>query len=331
MDQLSESLFCAGEKATFDTYAKYILSNKQVLARILKKTVSEFKDMSFNEIMGCIEGEPQVDKIPVHPGMTNSTVSGMKNEDKVPHKGNINYDIRFYVKVPKGTDIIKIIINIEAQKDFYPGYHMESRGLFYCARLISAQLTTEFSEPDYDSLKKVYSIWICFNSSKEQANAISEYKVTKHDIIKGIRDNKNAYDKMSMIMITLNPETTSEDQFINMLNCLFHEDNIETKKEILRFQYGFAIDDDFGKELTAMCNLSEMLIEKGIEKGIEQGIEKGIEQGRTEGLEQGRTEGESRLQKLLNCLLKAGRYVELEDILSGNEGLKQQLYKEYGL
>ncbi|MDO4677687.1 MAG: hypothetical protein Q4B00_03530, partial [Eubacteriales bacterium] len=76
-------------------------------------------------------------------------------------------------------------------------------------------------------------------------------------------------------------------------------------------QYGFAIGDDFGKELNLMCNLSEALIEKGIK--------------------QGRSEGENRLQQLLNCLLKAGRHVELEEILAGNEQLKQQLYKEFKL
>ncbi|MED9967456.1 MAG: hypothetical protein UFJ18_11785 [Blautia sp.] len=177
--------------------------------------------------------------------------------------------------------------------------------------LISAQLNTEFKEPDYDELKKVYSIWICFESTREQANAISEYKITKHDILKGIRDNKDAYDKMSIIMITLNPEASSEDQFIDMLNCLFHENDIKTKKEALSSQYGFAISDDFGKELNLMCNLSEALIEKGIK--------------------QGRSEGENRLQQLLSCLLKAGRHVELEEILAGNEQLKQQLYKEFKL
>ncbi len=64
-----------------------------------------------------------------------------------------------------------------------------------------------------------------------------------------------------------------------------------------------------------MCNLSEALIEKGIEKGIKQG----------------RSEGENRLQQLLSYLLKAGRHVELEKILAGNEQLKQQLYKEFKL
>lgn len=324
MDTLSEALHYTDKKATFDTNAKRILANKQVLARILKKTVSEFKELSFPEIMSCIEDEPQISTVLVHPGMTSlSSITGMANEDKIPGEGNVFFDIRFYARVPYRNDTVKIIINVEAQKNFHPGYHLETRGVFYCARLISAQLNTEFKEPDYDELKKVYSIWICFESTREQANAISEYKITKHDILKGIRDNKDAYDKMSIIMITLNPEASSEDQFIDMLNCLFHENDIKTKKEALSSQYGFAISDDFGKELNLMCNLSEALIEKGIEKGIKQ--------GRSEGLMQGRSEGENRLQQLLNCLLKAGRHVELEEILAGNEQLKQQLYKEFKL
>ena len=178
MDHLSESLQLAGEKAAFDTHAKRILANKQVLARILKKTVSEFKDMSFDEIIGCVEGEPQISTVPIHPGVTNSpTITGMQTEDKVPWEGNIYYDIRFYVRIPRNSGVVKIIINVEAQKNFYPGYYLETRGVFYCARLISAQLNTEFEEPNYGDLKKVYSIWVCFNSSKEQANAIAEYKI----------------------------------------------------------------------------------------------------------------------------------------------------------
>lgn len=32
-----------------------------------------------------------------------------------------------------------MIINVEAQKDFHPGYAVPSRGVFYGARMISAQ------------------------------------------------------------------------------------------------------------------------------------------------------------------------------------------------
>lgn len=262
--------------------------------------------------MKCIEGEPEISTIPVHPGLTNSpTITGMQNEDNIPFEGIVYYDIRFYVKVPQDNKIVKIIVNVEAQKSFYPGYHMETRGIVYASRLISAQLDTEFVAPHYDQLKKVYSIWICFDSSKEQANAISEYKITKHDIIPGIRDNQKAYDKLSVVLITLNNAIKSDDQFIAMLNCLFDEDNRVRKKDLLSSQYGYEITDDFGKELDIMCNLSEALVEKGIEKGIEK--------------------GEKRLQTLLNYLIKAGRYSELEAITAGDEKPKQHLYKEFNL
>lgn len=307
MDSFSETVSFT-DNFKYDTNAKRILANKQVLARILKKTVSELRDMSFPEIMKCIEGEPEISTVPVHPGLTNSpTITEMQNEDNIPFEGIVYYDIRFYVKVPQDNKIVKIIVNVEAQKSFYPGYHLETRGIVYGARLISAQLDTEFVAPYYDQLKKVYSIWICFDSSKEQANAISEYKITKHDIIPGIRDNQKAYDKLSVVLITLNSAIKSDDQFIAMLNCLFDEDNRVQKKDLLSSQYGYEITDDFGKELDIMCNLSEALVEKGIEKG------------------------EKRLQTLLNYLIKAGRYSELEAITAGDEKLKQHLYKEFNL
>jgi len=307
MDSFSETVSFT-DNFKYDTNAKRILANKQVLARILKKTVSELRDMSFPEIMKCIEGEPEISTVPVHPGLTNSpTITGMQNEDNIPFEGIVYYDIRFYVKVPQDNKIVKIIVNVEAQKSFYPGYHLETRGIVYGARLISAQLDTEFVAPYYDQLKKVYYIWICFDSSKEQANAISEYKITKHDIIPGIRDNQKAYDKLSVVLITLNSAIKSDDQFIAMLNCLFDEDNRVQKKDLLSSQYGYEITDDFGKELDIMCNLSEALVEKGIEKG------------------------EKRLQTLLNYLIKAGRYSELEAITAGDEKLKQHLYKEFNL
>ena len=39
---------------------------------------------------------------------------------------------------------IKLIINVEGQKKFDPGYDIVTRGIFYCARMLSAQKDTEF-------------------------------------------------------------------------------------------------------------------------------------------------------------------------------------------
>ena len=82
---------------------------------------------------------------------------------------------------------MKIIINLEGQKKFHPGYRIETRAIFYNARQLSMQLDTEFFIPDYDSICKVYTIWICFDSTKKEANAIAEYNLHKTDIIPGIK------------------------------------------------------------------------------------------------------------------------------------------------
>ena len=57
----------------YDAYAKYILSQKEVLARILKFTIAEFQDLEGEVIMELIEGEPLVSKVSTEPGETNQT------------------------------------------------------------------------------------------------------------------------------------------------------------------------------------------------------------------------------------------------------------------
>ena len=163
----------------YDAEVKKILSDKTILAWIMKYSMEEFKDYTIEEARECIEGTPEVATIRIRPGHTPEAITGMSNEDKVPGEGEIFYDIRFYA-VTHDSEHIKIIVNVEAQKDFYPGYDLVTRAIFYCARMLSAQLSTEFSvsrdDPvKYDNIKKVYSIWICMDTSKKAENTIDEY------------------------------------------------------------------------------------------------------------------------------------------------------------
>ncbi|MDY2818937.1 MAG: hypothetical protein SOT36_01915 [Hominisplanchenecus sp.] len=87
----------------------------------------------------------------------------MAKGDKVPGEGAVYYDIRFYALAPARTGRIRLILNVEAQKSFRPGYEIVTRGIFYGARMISAQLGTEFEHSKYDDIRKVYSVWICMN------------------------------------------------------------------------------------------------------------------------------------------------------------------------
>ena len=47
-------------KAAYDAAAKKLLSFKEVIANILKYAVREFKDCSLQQIISCIDGEPEI-------------------------------------------------------------------------------------------------------------------------------------------------------------------------------------------------------------------------------------------------------------------------------
>ena len=287
-NEFARNLDLAQAKIQYDEQCKKVLGDKNVLSWILQRTVREYAGMNREEIMKCIEGEPEIGSRRVNPGETNaSQITGMANEDKVNEEGTIFYDIRFFAWIPKSREKIRLIINVEAQKKYHTGYSLTTRGVFYGARMISAQLGTEFEIPEYDKIKKVYSIWICMNAPQYIGNAISEYKLEKTDLIPGIPDRRKEYDKLSVVMVCLNTKKETEDQFLGMLQTLFNTELAEKeKKERLEQEYESQMENGFGKELSLMCNLSDTVeergIQKGIEKGIEQGMEKGIEKGKLE-------------------------------------------------
>ena len=99
--------------------------------------MKEFRGKDLDFIKDCIEGTPEISTVKVNPGETNGPkrerVTGMPNEDKEPGEGAIYYDIRFYVNIPESGEEVRMIINVEGQKSFYPGYQIVTRGIFYAA------------------------------------------------------------------------------------------------------------------------------------------------------------------------------------------------------
>ena len=194
--EIAKDIEVAEHQIQYDTQCKKVLGNKRILSWIMRETVSEFSHMSVDDIYKCIEQEPEISTIYVDPGRTNTKdkITGINTEDKVQNEGSFTYDIRFEAYVPGEHEKIKLIINIESQKDFYPGYPIISRGIYYGARMVSAQNGVEFREPDYGDIKKVYSIWICMGAPKYIGNAVSIYEIHKTDIIGKIPDISEDYD-----------------------------------------------------------------------------------------------------------------------------------------
>ena len=274
---LAQAVEAADNLSRYDTNVKYLLADKQILARILKYAVSEFYDMSVNDIINCIGNDIEIGSKPVDAGLTNlGRISGANTEDCIPGEGKIFYDIRFSAYFQNAE--IKILINVEAQKSSDPsklGYHLENRILFYLSRMVSAQKQTEFYHSDYDSLKKVRSIWICMDNSKN-GDSIEEIFMDKK-IVFGKPDRLLNLDLMKGIFINIRSGqniTESKNTLISMLENLLSQMDADEKKRVLSNKYGLIMTDEFEGRLKTMCNLSENIENMGIERGIERGIEK---------------------------------------------------------
>ncbi len=124
---IAQGLHATDDSAGYDAACKRVLSEKAILARIMKACLDEYKDCDVNEIMGkYIEGKPQVSALPVLPDEGGTVISGMDTQDKSVGEGTVTYDIRFRATVPGTGAQIGLIINVEAQNDFYPGYPLRN-------------------------------------------------------------------------------------------------------------------------------------------------------------------------------------------------------------
>ena len=273
---LAQAVAAAEESASYDTNAKFLLADKQILARILKYAVSEFQDMEIKDIISCISEEIEVGTRPVDPGLSNlGRITETNAEDNVPGEGRIFYDIRF-IAWHKGKEM-KFLINVEAQRSTDPGklgYHLENRILYYLARMVSAQKQTEFFHSDFDSLKRVRSIWICMDRGKD-GDSIEEISLVRRAVFGG-EGKPEEIDLMKGIIIHVRKgENLEESQntLISMLEKLFSGMGAGEKKQVLAEKYGMAVTAQLERRMRIMCNLSEGIFEEGIEKGIEKGMD----------------------------------------------------------
>ena len=261
-----------------DNAVKAFFAHKPLLSRVIKETVLECKDMTYEEIEACIEGDAQIDKVFVDPGLTNSgeRLQGLNTELYLNEEGLIRFDLFTYLRIPEsGKDsLIKVYLNLELMNEDTPGYDICLRALFYCCRMISMQHGTEFTthkdDPiKYGNIKKVYSIWICTESAQKRANTIESYSISK-DFLLGVNIDNPRYDiiNATIIYISKNHDTGNTDSsLIRMLTDLFDETlpGIEKVKK-LRNEHKIPMTRELGKEVPELCTYAEAMVLKGMEQ-----------------------------------------------------------------
>lgn len=278
---LANHISAASDKASYDASCKRLLANKMILAWIMQSCLDEYKDYDVKEIAEkYIEGSPEIAQVAVNPDEVTGSeqIKGMQTEDSTINEGTITYDIRYFAVVPQTKEPIGLIINIEAQNDFYPGYPLIKRGIYYCGRMISSQYGTEFHAGHYADIKKVYSIWVCMSPPENRKNTINRYSVMEENLVGAVKEPVEHYDLLSVVMICLgdSDEENHSSGILKLLEVLLSsEREAADKKRILQEEFKIEMTKDLESEVSLMCNLSKGVEEKGILKGRQEGLLEG--------------------------------------------------------
>lgn len=265
------------QKRQYDAACKNVLSEKGIIANILQDCVGEFQTCSIEEIVNrCIEGSPETGTILVGPDGGISRITSQQIEDKSEREGTVFYDIRFTAVAPSDGKPIRLIINIEAQNNFHPGYPLLKRAIYYCSRMISSQYGTVFTKSHYEKIEKVYSIWICTMPTKKWAYTITRYRMHEENLVGQTQAPREDYDLLTPILVCLGSKQYTELKgLLRMLNLVLL-DNVspESKTKTLKEEFHVQVTPHLEKGVAEMCNLSEGIEKRGEARGQARGDER---------------------------------------------------------
>lgn len=274
------------EKSYLDAVCKALLGCTAVAAFIVKNCIPEFHDMSLEEIQEYIiykKAKSQMtpeELAEIQAENTSPVEIGCHIVDDLPDKlneknveskstneGTIYYDVLFDIGMPDGKlPPSRVIVDIEAQNEFKPGYAILKRGSFYCGRMISAQKETVFRNSDYNKLQKVYSIWLCIAPDEDVRGVCNAYNMSEICLAKEHHFPKEQYDNFCIILACLQ-DKQSANNMVRFFSSVFdNEMPVEEKLDLAR-ECGLQVTADVKEGINQMCNYSDYVEQKGIEKG----------------------------------------------------------------
>lgn len=283
---LAESIRTMDLNARYDAACKRLLSEKILLAWIMKSCVEEFQHCGLDDIAGTyIVGEPSVGETPVPPDesgrasgqQAQSRIRSVGQEDATLTEHTLLYDIRFVALAPSTGEPIRLVVNLEVQNEFSTGYPILKRAIYHCSRLISSQYGVEFTHSQFGEIRKVYSIWVCAAPPRAYRNTITRYRMTEENMVGVVHAEPRDYDLLTVILLGLGSEKDENyGGILKLLDVLLSgELKAEEKKRLLKRDFDLAMTTTMEQEVDHVCNLSEGVMKRGVEKGLQQGVERG--------------------------------------------------------
>ncbi|MEY8308632.1 hypothetical protein AAK899_03815 [Erysipelotrichaceae bacterium 51-3] len=257
-------------QADYDACCKRLLSEKVILAHLLKGIAKEYKGYSVENIKNrYIEGKAVVSKVPEDSDKTPPLITGIDTVHKYEDHEGVLYDILFKSHVPGSKNQIDLIINVEGQKNPESHPQLMRRTVFYVSENIVAQKGRVFTGIHYENIQKVYSIWICKNQAQYRANTINHIYPTCYTQYGSCPEKSSDYDLFDIVLIYLGDEEPPEDapEIIRLLYVLFSNKMSAAKKgESLEKKFNIRMTQSMEKEINTMCNLGEALAQEIAQK-----------------------------------------------------------------
>lgn len=254
---------------TGDIIHKQLLLLKPIVALILKLCCPEFRSLPLQEIEKRIEMPSAlgIEPIDAH----NPFICGENVEVNDDNTKTV-FDSLFTAK----SDFGMLRLNIEVQAATYPRYDIDNRGIYYIARVISAEKTKGvFKNSHYDGLQKVYSIWLMTNPPKKLAGQFDvQYLVKKRwnylaDETSVLEDDPIA-SKLCFVKVYL-PEgdiLAADGDPMNILGVTFRNfASVEKKKTFLE-KNGIFVNKEFKETLMKVRTFEDSIFAKGQEDAM---------------------------------------------------------------
>jgi hypothetical protein len=177
---------------------------------------------------------------------------------------------------------------------FYPSYSNEDKtrlysvfgGIPYYNRLIDSELSVreniisliassdarlenevsmylreiEFEHAHYENIKKVYSIWVCFDPPLYRHNTINAYQITEKQIVGEVYETVANYDLLSTVMICIG---TKEDErytgLLKLLDIWLSGNSIDEKRAALKDIFDAEMPARLLEKESNMCKYSDFV------------------------------------------------------------------------
>ena len=268
-----------------DAQSKSLLQYAEILAVILRDTITEYKGYSWKEVAEFIELDSITSTTEVSPGRTNTRIRSDTTEYTQLNEKTSLFDLAFRARNPQlSTEDIQINlhIDVEPQKTYNPGYPIEKRGMYYLARRLSSQLSLALNVTDYNRLAKCYSIWICRDEiPREDQYSISVYEMTNTKNTAPNAVPRENYDLMTLVVIKLGNAVYNGDKedegyellrFLNTIMYPHKDDFMDTVSEYI----DFSDNDALRKEVVHVSTIEQIKYEGMREELTEELTENGI-------------------------------------------------------